>query len=91
MTKQEAIIWAAIYAPGSEDTLRLIIQNRYSHGIKYWSIRDIQAERGLDYDSAKHRYNRHWRQLQKVFMSHLRYYYGDPAHYAQGKPQNKNH
>ena len=50
-------------------TFLTILENRYCHPVRYWSIYDLAKADNLPFDSAKRRYNRHLARLQEIFVS----------------------
>ena len=50
-------------------TFLTILENRYCHPVRDWSIYDIAKAEKLSFDSAKRRYNRHLERLQEIFVS----------------------
>ena len=50
-------------------TFLTILENRYCHPVRDWSIYDIAKAENLQFDSAKRRYNRHLARLQEIFVS----------------------
>ena len=50
-------------------TFLTILENRYCHPVRDWSIYDIAEAENLSFESAKRKYNRHLERLQEIFVS----------------------
>ena len=67
MTYRMALKHIRKHAPEAEETFKTICRNRYCHPVRNWSIHDIAKREKLSNESAKHRYNRHLKLLNKIF------------------------
>ena len=50
-------------------TFLTILENRYCHPVRYWSIYDLAKADNLPFDSAERKYYRHLARLQDIFVS----------------------
>ncbi len=50
-------------------TFLTILENRYCHPVRDWSIYDIAKAENLSFDSAERKYYRHLERLQEIFVS----------------------
>lgn len=70
MTMDEAIAIIREQAPETEKTFLAICENRECHPVRDWAIYDIAKAEGISICAAKHRYNRHLKRLQEIFVFH---------------------
>ena len=70
MTMDEALAIIREKAPETEKTFMAICENRYCHPVRDWAIYDIAKADGVSQCAAKHRYNRHLKRLQQIFVFH---------------------
>ena len=50
-------------------TFLTILENRYCHPVRDWSIYDIAKAENLPLDSARRKYDRHLERLEAIFVS----------------------
>jgi hypothetical protein len=67
MTHREALKHIRKHAPEVEETFKTICRNRYCNPVRDWAIFDIAKRENLAPESAKRRYNRHFKRLHEIF------------------------
>jgi hypothetical protein len=67
MTFREALKHIRKHAPEVEETFKTICRNRHCNPVRDWAIFDIAKRENLSPESAKRRYNRHFKRLHEIF------------------------
>lgn len=67
MTYRKALKHIRKHAPEVEETFKTIYRNRYCNPVRDWAIFDIAKHENLSSESAKRRYNRHFKRLNAIF------------------------